>query len=171
MKIKTKVRYSVNAFDQFSWYIFSIHWNNSLTNAMSMQWRHPISLGCCCWLLLYSAILRSQADSLSSQVILHEWVAFYSTFLNVNQTGVLTALARLVPHETAAISACSVHTIQPCTICHFMQRHICVCLGSHRQAQRRSWPQWSESVGWGPSQWSSQESPSTPALTPPLKPQ
>ena len=33
------------------------------------------------WLFLYSAILRSRADSLRSHVILHEWLAFYSAFL------------------------------------------------------------------------------------------
>ena len=32
------------------------------------------------WSLLYSAILRSWADSLRSHVILHEWIAFYSAF-------------------------------------------------------------------------------------------
>ena len=32
------------------------------------------------WSLLYSAILRSWADSLRSYVILHEWIAFYSAF-------------------------------------------------------------------------------------------
>ena len=32
------------------------------------------------WSLLYSAILRSRADSLRSHVILHEWIAFYSAF-------------------------------------------------------------------------------------------
>ena len=35
----------------------------------------------CYWSLLYSAILRSWADSLRSHVILHEWIAFYSAFL------------------------------------------------------------------------------------------
>ena len=30
------------------------------------------------WSLLYSAVLRSRADSLRSHVILHEWLAFYS---------------------------------------------------------------------------------------------
>ena len=73
------------------------------------------------WWLLYSAILHSWADSLRSYVIWHEWLAFYSAFLNIHQSGVLTVLAWLVPHETAAISARSVYTIQPC---HFMQRHI-----------------------------------------------
>ena len=66
------------------------------------------------WSLLYSAILRSQADSLRSHVILHERIAFYSAFLNIHRSGVLTALVWLVPHETAAISARSVYTMQPC---------------------------------------------------------
>ena len=68
------------------------------------------------WSLLYSAILRSQADSLRSHVILHEWLAFYSAFLNIHRSGVLTALAWLVPHKTAAISVHSLYTIQPCTM-------------------------------------------------------
>ena len=68
------------------------------------------------WSLLYSAILRFQADSLRSHVILHEWIDFYSAFLNIHRSGVLTALAWLVPHETTAISARSVYTIQPCTM-------------------------------------------------------
>ena len=56
------------------------------------------------WSLLYSAILHSRADSLRSHVILHcECIAFYSTFLNIHRSGVLTALAWLVPHETTAI--------------------------------------------------------------------
>ena len=72
--------------------------------------------GCCCWSLLYSAVLRSPADSLRSHVILHEWLAYYSAFLNIHRSGVLTAMAWLVPHETAAVSARSVYTIQPCTM-------------------------------------------------------
>ena len=40
----------------------------------------------------------------------------YIAFLNIHRSGVLTALAWLVPHETAAVSARSVYTIQPCTI-------------------------------------------------------
>ena len=60
---------------------------------------------CCCWSLLYSAILRSRADSLHSYVILHEWTAFYSAFFNIHRSCVLTAPAWLVPCETAAISA------------------------------------------------------------------
>ena len=34
-------------------------------------------------LLLIASILRSRVDSLRSYVILHEWIAFYSAFLNI----------------------------------------------------------------------------------------
>ena len=67
---------------------------------------------------LYSAILRCRADSPRLHAILHEnmRLAFYSAFLNIHRSGVLTALAWLAPHETAAVSARSVYTIQPCTV-------------------------------------------------------
>ena len=76
----------------------------------------------CSWSLSYSAILRSQADSLRSHMILHEWLAFYSAFLNIHRSGVHKWL---VPHETAAVSAQVLCT--PCyhAPCHFMQSHIC----------------------------------------------
>jgi len=35
---------------------------------------------CCCWSLLYSAILRSRADSLRSHLILPEWLVFIARF-------------------------------------------------------------------------------------------
>ena len=73
---------------------------------------------------LHSANLRSRADSLRSHVILHERLAFYSAFLNIHRSGVLTALAWLVPPETAAVSAqilCTPYNHAPC---HFMQSHI-----------------------------------------------
>ena len=76
------------------------------------------------WLLLYSAILRSRTDSLRSHVILHEWLAFHSAFLNIHRSDVLTALALLVPRETVAVSAqvlCTPYNHAPC---HFMQSHI-----------------------------------------------
>ena len=94
--------------------------NNGARNRHG-QWTITSPIWCYCWLLLYSAILRSQADSLRSHVILHEWLAFYSAFLNTHWIGVLMVLIWLVPHETATVSACSVYTIQPC---HFMQSHI-----------------------------------------------
>ena len=57
-------------------------------------------------------------------MVLHECLAFYRTFLNIHCSGVLTALAWLVPHETAAVLAqvlCTPYNHAPC---HFMQSHI-----------------------------------------------
>ena len=78
---------------------------------------HTLQVTCCrCWSLSYSTILHSWANSLCSHVIPHEWTTFYSTLLNIHQSGALTVLAWLVPHETAAVSACSVYIIQPCNM-------------------------------------------------------
>ena len=92
-----------------------------------MKWLASQKVWSCCWLLLYSTILRSWADSLRSHVILHEWIAFYSMFFNIHQSGVLALVAVLVwlvPHETAAVSAQGLCT--PCNHapCHFMHSHI-----------------------------------------------
>ena len=85
---------------------------------------------CCCWSLSYSAVLRSRADSLRSHVILHEWIAFYSAFMNIHRSGVLTALAWLVPHETAAVSARSVYTMHYVTSCK-RKVHACLAVTCH----------------------------------------
>ena len=56
--------------------------------------------------------------------LIHEGLTFYSAFLNIHRSGVLTALAWLVPRETAAVSAqvlCTPYNHAPC---HFMQSHI-----------------------------------------------
>ena len=62
-------------------------------------------------------------------MILHEWIVcfFYSAFLNIHRSGVLTALAWLVPQESAARESQSRRVL--CTpynhaLCHFMQSHI-----------------------------------------------
>ena len=50
--------------------------------------------------------------------------SFYSAFLNIHYSGVVTALAWLVPRETAAVTAqvlCTPYNHAPC---HFMQSHI-----------------------------------------------
>ena len=78
---------------------------------------------CCGCSLLYSAILRSRADSLRSHAILHERIAFCSAFLTIHRSDVLTALAWLAPRETAAISARSVYTIQPRTMSFHAKPH------------------------------------------------
>ena len=54
--------------------------------------------------------------------------SFYSAFLNIHRSGVLTALAWLVPQESAARESqsrrilCTPYNHAPC---HFMQSHIC----------------------------------------------
>ena len=50
-------------------------------------------------------ILVARQGEWGDYIIVHEWLAFYSVLLNINQSGVFTALAWLVPHETAAVSA------------------------------------------------------------------
>ena len=79
------------------------------------------------WLIdghLYSAILRS-LEQTHCAACGSTWVAsFIARFLNIHRSGVLTALAWLVPHETAAVSAqvlCTPYNHAPC---HFMQSHI-----------------------------------------------
>ena len=58
-------------------------------------------------------------------MVRHEWLALWHFLIfNIHQSGVLTVLAWLVPHETAAISAqvpCTPYNHAPC---HFMQSHI-----------------------------------------------
>ena len=70
---------------------------------------------------LYSAILRSLEQTHCARMRFYMTIA---RFLNIHQSGVLTALAWLVLHETAAISAqilCTQYNHAPC---HFMQSHI-----------------------------------------------
>ena len=50
--------------------------------------------------------------------------SFIARFLNIHRSGVLTALAWLVPHETAAVSAQVLCTLYNHAPCHFMQSHI-----------------------------------------------
>ena len=76
------------------------------------------------WSFIQRCSPFSWADSLRSHVVLHEWLVFYSVFLNIHRSGVLTALAWLVPPETAAVSAqvlCTPYNHAPCD---FMQSHI-----------------------------------------------
>ena len=73
---------------------------------------------------LYSAILRSLEQTHCARM----WCymsdqLFIAHFVNIHRSGVLTALAWLVPHETAAIRRvlCTPYNYAPC---HFMQSHI-----------------------------------------------
>ena len=73
------------------------------------------------YIALFSAVL-SRLTALAGGAT---WViAFYSAFLNIHRSGVLTALAWLVPHETAAVSAQVLCTPYNHAQCHIMQSHI-----------------------------------------------
>ena len=80
------------------------------------------------WLIddrLYSAILRSLEQTHCARMWFYmSDQLFIARFLNIHRSGVLTALAWLVPHETAAVSAqvlCTPYNHAPC---HLMQSHI-----------------------------------------------
>ena len=74
---------------------------------------------------LCSAILRSLEQTHCARLWFYmSDKLFIARFLNIHRSGVLTALAWMVPHETAAISAqvlCTPYNHAPC---HFMQSHI-----------------------------------------------
>ena len=79
------------------------------------------------WLIdhLYSAILRSLEQTHCARLWFYmSDKLFIARFLNIHRSGVLTALAWLVPHETAAISAQVLCTPYNHASCHFMQSHI-----------------------------------------------
>ena len=77
----------------------------SYSNPRSVE---PFFLLFVSWSLLHSAVLPFRAESLHTHVIL-QWVAFHSVFLNIQQSGVLTALTWLVPGGMAAVWARCVH--------------------------------------------------------------
>ena len=71
----------------------------------------------------YIALFSALEHSLRSHVILHEWLAFYSAFLNIHQSGVLYSAGMAgATWNCCPLGASSVYTIQPCA-CHFMQSH------------------------------------------------
>ena len=90
---------------------------------------------------LFSALL----SRLTSLAWGSTWVtSFIARFLNIHRSGVLTAVAWLVPHETAAVSAqilCTPYNHAPC---HFMQSHIrngvCVFSCNLPPALLAEWP-------------------------------
>ena len=78
----------------------------------------------CCWSLLCSTVLHSWADSLHLHVILHEWLAFYSTFLNTRW-----ALTWLVPHETADVLCACLFSckLSPALLAEWPGSFMCYC--------------------------------------------
>ena len=83
-------------------------------------WINAGEVYCCCWSLLYSVVLQSRGDcALVARDSRWVAVAFYSTFWISTQVVCLQCrliVAWLVPRETAAILAHSVHTLEPCHI-------------------------------------------------------
>ena len=73
-------------------------------------------------MIAYIALFSTLLSRLTALACGSTWVtSFIARFLNIHRSGVLTALAWLVPHETAAVSAYMVYNHAPC---HFMQSHI-----------------------------------------------
>ena len=82
------------------------------------------------WLMItYTALFSALLSRLIALACGSTWVTSFIAFfiffiLNIHRSGVLTALAWLVPHETAAVSAQVLCTPYNHVPCHFMQSHI-----------------------------------------------
>ena len=90
---------------------------------------------------LYSAILRSRADSLRSHVILHEWLAFYSGFF-FKYPKWCTGMAGAT-WNCCHLGASSVYTIQPCTMPFHAKPHtygVCVFTCNLPPVLLAEWP-------------------------------
>ena len=76
-------------------------------------------------MITYIALFSALLSRLTALACGSMWVTgFIARFLNIHRSGVLTALAWLVPHETAAVSAQVLCTPYNHVPCHFMQSHI-----------------------------------------------
>ena len=77
------------------------------------------------WLLLYSAILCSRADSLCLHVILHEWLAFYSMFFYYPPKWCTYSAGMAgATWNYCHLGTSSVYTIQPCTMSLHAKAHM-----------------------------------------------
>ena len=76
-------------------------------------------------MVAYIALFSALLSRLTALACGSTWVtSFIARFLNIHWSGVLTALAWWVLHETAAISAQVLYTPYSHAPCHFMQSHI-----------------------------------------------
>ena len=76
-------------------------------------------------MIAYIALFSALLSRLTALACGSTWVtSFIACFLNIHRSGVLTALAWLVPHETAVVSAQVLCTSYNHAPCHFMQSHI-----------------------------------------------
>ena len=74
------------------------------------------------YIALFSALLSRLTAPACGSTWVTSFIACF--FLNIHRCGVLTALAWLVPHETAAVSAQLLRTPYNHAPCHFMQSHL-----------------------------------------------
>ena len=96
-------------------------------------------------MIAYIVLFSALSSRLTALAWGSTWVtSFIVRFLNIHRSGVLTALAWLVPHETAAVLAqilCTPYNHAPC---HFMQSHIlnsvCVFSCNLPPALLAEWP-------------------------------
>ena len=96
-------------------------------------------------MIAYIALFSALLSRLTALACGSTWVtSFIACFLNIHRSGVLTALAWLVPHETAAVSAqvlCIPYNHVPY---HFMQSHIrkvyvCLAVTCHLHFWQNDW--------------------------------
>ena len=90
------------------------------------------------WLLLYSAILRSRADSLRSHVILHEWLDYFIARFLISIEVVYLQRWHGWCHMNLLPSRRVLRTPYNHAPCHFMQSHIpkvyaCLAVTCHLQ--------------------------------------
>ena len=78
------------------------------------------------WLMIaYIALFSALLSRLTALACGSTWVtSFIARFLNIHRSGVLTALAWLVPHETVAVSAQVLCKPYNHALCYFMQSHL-----------------------------------------------
>ena len=76
-------------------------------------------------MITYIALFSALLSRLTALACGSTWVTiFIACFLNIHWSGVLTALAWLMPHETAAVWVHVLCTSYNHAPCHFMQSHI-----------------------------------------------
>ena len=102
---------------------------------------------CCCLLINIDQVKFTMCLDTYTNIclFLRLQVRVYSlSLLNIHRSGVLTALAWLLPHETAAVTARSVYTIQPCTMSLHAKPHTwgaCVFSCNLPPAHLAEWPE------------------------------
>ena len=99
------------------------------------------------WLMIFDFVLFSALEqTYCARMWLYMsellFVACFCLFCFIHQSGVLTVLAWPVPQETAAISACSVYTVWPCTMLLHAKpqvRKVHACLANRPPALLAEW--------------------------------